>query len=123
MKHVYFAIIALLTLTPQLTFAQGTIQKLLVNIPTFFNNILIPFFFGIAFLFFVINVVRYFVIGGSSEEGRDKAKNLIIYSIAAFVFIIIFWGIVNLLTTSLGLQGKDQPCPDFIQKFQPTKCP
>lgn len=123
MKSVYFILATLLAVAPELVFAQGTVQKLLVNIPAFFNTVLIPFLFGLAFLFFVINVIRYFVAGGSSEDGRENAKNLIIYSVAAIVFLIIFWGIVNLLSTSIGLQNKTQPCPDFLQKFNPSACP
>jgi len=116
-------LLAGLVFIPNLVFAQGTLQSLLANIPIFLSDIVIPFLFGIAFLFFVINVIRYFVIGGSSEEGREKAKDLLIYSIAAFVLLIIFWGLVNMLVETLGLGGETQPCPDYILQFDPSACP
>ena len=106
------AIISTLFLFPFIASAQG-VQGFLINLVTFFNSVVIRFLFGVAFLFFIINAVRYFVIGASNEEGREKAKSLAIYGVAAFVFIIIFWGIVNLLSSSLGLEGCTTPGSDY----------
>ncbi len=120
MKKSLFTLFVSLLLLPHLTFAQ-TAQLLLENIPKFISNVLIPFLFGMAFLVFVYNIIRYFVIGGSNEKEHDNAKNLAIYSVAAFVFLVIFWGIVNMLTNSLGLEGEDQPCSDYQKTF--GNCP
>jgi Type IV secretion system pilin len=92
--------------------AQGFIASFLV----FSNNVLIPFLLGIAFLFFIFNVIRFFVAGGSNEDGRTNAKNLAIYGVLAFVIIVVFWGIVNLLAGSLGFAGKNLPTPDYLEK-------
>lgn len=94
----YFATLLLLPLIA----AAQTAQAFLVNFTSFLSNVIIPFLFGVAFLFFVINVIRFFVIGGSNEDGREKARALISYSVAAFVFLIIFWGIINMLSSSFG---------------------
>ncbi len=81
----------------------------------FFNEYLIPFLLGIAFLIFVWNAIKFFVINGATDEGRENAKNLALYSIAAFVFILSFWGIVNILTDGIGLDncGNDI-VPDYL---------
>jgi len=91
------------------------LQSYVTYLITFVNNILIPFILGIAFLFFVVNVFRFFILGGSNPESQDKAKSLAIYGVGAFVFIIIFWGIVNILSSSLGLDfvPSNQLCPDY----------
>ena len=68
------------------------------------NNILIPFLFGMAFLVFVFNAIRFFVAQSNNQDGREKARNLITYSLLAFVFLIVFWGIINVLVQSLGLE-------------------
>jgi hypothetical protein len=91
--------------------AQGLIGKFLA----FSNSTLIPFALGIAFLLFLINVIRFFVIQGAEEDGRENAKNLAIYSVLAFVTLIIFWGVVNLLAGSIGLGGKSAPTPDYVK--------
>lgn len=111
----YFSLALLALLLPFMSFAQTiTVTTLATGFLNFVNTALIPFILGIGFLFFAINVIRYFVIGGSSQEGREKAKNLAIYGVFAFVIILIFWGVVNMLASSIGLDGKSAPTSDYI---------
>ena len=98
----YIFIFAFLIL-PVLAEAASSVQKAVPSILKFFNTSVIPFLIGIGFLFFVINVVRYFIIGGTTDDGKKKAKNLAIYSVAALVVLTIFWGLVNVIANSLGL--------------------
>ncbi len=72
------------------------LQSYISDLINVLNNTIIPFILGIAFLVFVINVFRFFIIGGATDEGKEKAKSLALYGVSAFIFIIIFWGIVNL---------------------------
>ncbi|MEN9920704.1 MAG: Type secretion system pilin [Candidatus Parcubacteria bacterium] len=76
-------------------------QTLLENILTFANDVLIPFIIGIGFLVFVWGMFKYFIAGGADEGKREEGKSLMIYATLGFVLIIVFWGIVNLLTDSL----------------------
>lgn len=103
-----------LLLLPFFAYAQS-LQGVFKNILTFINSALIPFIIGIAFLFFVINTIRYFVIGAANEDSREKAKALAIYGVMAFVFITVFWGIVNLFSSSIGLEGKTAPESDYVK--------
>ncbi|HEY0964251.1 MAG TPA: hypothetical protein VGE31_00440, partial [Candidatus Paceibacterota bacterium] len=96
MKHLR-SLLALVILFPVVAFAQQPLQQVFVNILSFVNRIVIPFILGIAFLFFAWNAIRYFVIEGGSEDGRDNAKNLALYSVLAFVVIVSFWGLVNFI--------------------------
>ena len=114
MKKITTVYVALLFL-PLVASAQDA-QTYLTNFIIFLNNYVIPFLFGMAFLFFAINVIRYFVIGGANQEGQEKAKYLAIYGISAFVFLIIFWGLVNMLTSSLGLDNCNQPVFDYYKQ-------
>ena len=84
----------------------GAFEELLRNILLFVNNVLIPFIIGIGFLFFVWGMFQYFIAGGANEESREKGKNLMIYATTGFVVIIIFFGVINLLTNSTGLEGE-----------------
>lgn len=85
----------------------GAFQLLLTNILTFTNNILIPFIIGIGFLVFVWGMFQFFIAGGSNDEAKEKGKSLMIYATLGFVLIIVFWGIINLLTSSTGLEGEN----------------
>ncbi len=115
-KPLNLIFISVLAIFPNLVFAQS-LQTLLTNIPTFISNVLIPFLFGIAFLIFVYNVIRYFVAGAENKNIQEDAKNIALYSVAAFVFLIVFFGIVRMLVNSSGLQGEDQPCADYQEAF------
>lgn len=90
----------------------GPFEILLKNILNFGNTVVIPFIIGIGFLVFVWGMFQYFIAGGASEDSREKGKRLMINATIAFVVIIVFFGAVNLLSESTGLQGqrlKDVP--------------
>jgi uncharacterized membrane protein YidH (DUF202 family) len=100
---------ALLAL-PLVSFAQfdpegGAFGALLNNILIFSNNVLIPFIIGIGFLVFVFGMFQFFIAGGANDEKKEQGKSLMIYATLGFVLIIVFWGIINLLTSSTGLAG------------------
>jgi len=102
-------IVSITLLFPTMSYAAtGSLQALLGGIGGFFNTVLIPFMLSIAFFIFVVNAIRFFVFQGDSEDGQKNAKTLTIYSIGAFVFILSFWGIVNILNGGIGFET--QPC-------------
>jgi len=113
----FFTSAALLAM-PMLASAQGAVLEtdggafgdLLRNILTFSNSVLIPFILGIGFLVFVWGMFRYFIAGGANDEAKEQGKSLMVYATLGFVLIIVFWGIVNLVATSTGL---DDDAVDF----------
>jgi len=103
-------------LIPSLTLAQepGTIQSYLIAIMGFINTTLVPLVFALAFLFFLYNVVRYFVVGASDQGARESARSLALWSILAFVLMVSLWGVVNFLVFGLGFGRTVPPCPDYL---------
>jgi hypothetical protein len=85
----------------------GELGKLLGNILVFTNTVLIPFIIGIGFLVFVWGMFQYFIAGGANDDAKDKGKSLMIYATLGFLLIIVFWGVINLLSNSTGLQGEN----------------
>jgi hypothetical protein len=102
------------------------LQTYIATFISFLNGIVIPFMLGMAFLVFVINVFRFFILGGANPDSQEKAKQLAVYGVGAFVLIIIFWGVVGLLTSSLGLTTRvpsDIPTSDYIPSdYSPSDC-
>ena len=104
-------ILAAFTFVPGIAAAQGIAQSsdagpfqdLLINILDFSNDVLIPFIIGIGFLVFVWGIFKYFIFGGANDEAKASGKSLIVWATVGFVAIIIFWGVINLLTESTGL--------------------
>jgi uncharacterized membrane protein YidH (DUF202 family) len=106
-----FAVFLLPTVTSAQGLADGTgggdFQVLLNNILVFTNNVLIPFIIGIGFLVFVWGMFQYFIFGGANDDSKKNGKSLMIWATIGFVMIIIFWGIVELLASSTGLQNEN----------------
>jgi uncharacterized membrane protein YidH (DUF202 family) len=88
----------------------GQFGTLLVELLDFTNKTLIPFILGIGFLVFVWGMFRYFIAGGANDEAKEQGKSLMVYATLGFVLVIVFWGIVNLVASSTGL---DDPSVDF----------
>ncbi len=94
-----------------------TIPDYINSFIDFTNSTLIPLLIGIALLFFLINMVRYFIIGDTNEQARTKAKNHGFYGIIALTFLIAFWGIANLIANSLQIEtGADPMKSDYIKE-------
>lgn len=108
--------IALLLLLPVYAYAaSNSIQELLTNVSFFIKEILVPVLFGIAFLFFLINMMKYFVIGAANEDARAKGRKNILYSVIAFVFLISIWAIVTLFVEGIGIDENASLCPDYLE--------
>jgi heme/copper-type cytochrome/quinol oxidase subunit 2 len=101
-----FVLLAQPNLAAAQSFSDNPLAELLRNIIAFANTVLIPFIIGIGFLFFVWGMFQYFIAGGANEESREKGKRLMISATIAFVVIIIFFGVINLLASSTGLEGE-----------------
>ncbi len=112
-----FEIVSLISILPVLLpiLAHGQLaeaadadplQEFLRSILIFINDFLIPFILGIGFLMFVWWVFRYFIVGGADEEKVQKGKSYIVYATLGFLIIILFFGIVNMIAESIGLEGQ-----------------
>ena len=104
-------ILATLPLTAQAQSLQG----LMAGTLTFINGTLIPVLLGLAFVFFIINIIRYFILGAENKEIKEDAKSVALYSVGAFVFLVIFWGLVNMLAESTGLEDGTAITPDYVR--------
>ncbi len=83
--------------------AENDFKDFLTEILQFINETLIPFIIGIGFLVFVWGMFKYFIYGGANDDEKEKGKSLMIWATLGFVLIVIFWGVVNLLASSTGL--------------------
>lgn len=109
-----FWIAVLLALPTHVLFAQQTIQSFGTDLVVFLSGTVIPFLLAIAFVAFVYNIIRYFIVGAGNANAREDARRYALYSIAGFVLIVSIWGIVNLLVLGLGFDDNQPVCPDFI---------
>ena len=59
------------------------LQTLLTGLIKFLNESIVPALIALAFLFFIWNAARYFIIGGSNEDAQEKARSFALWSIIA----------------------------------------
>ena len=93
------AAIALGALLMPLGARAASLAELTDDIIVLVNGSIVPLIYALAFLVFIIGMVRFFFLGG--EEGREKGKQLMLWGIIGFVVMFSVWGIVNLLLTIL----------------------
>lgn len=114
MKRFVAWIVGTLPLIPSIVFAQGVgLDTYIVALGSFLNKFVVPLILALAFVFFVYNAVRFFIIGGANTESQEKAKTLALWGVLAFVFILSIWGITNVLVSAFGIGSNRQICPDY----------
>lgn len=65
------------------------------QIVPFVDHIIMPLLYALAFLLFMIGMVRFFFLGG--DEGREKGKSLMLWGIIGLFVLFSVWGLVRLL--------------------------
>ncbi len=76
-----------------------TFAQLVAQIVIIVDKTVVPLIYDLAFILFLIGMVRYFFMGG--DEARLKGKQFMLWSIIGFVVLFGVWGIVRLLLTIL----------------------
>lgn len=112
-------IAAALTFAPGIAFAQqisdanGLVNKF-INIGNTVVTILISF----AVIWIIFNVVRYLVIGGSSEEGRKTAGHAILWGVIGLFVILSIWGLVRIFSNTFQTD-RNAPVNEFPRLTNP----
>lgn len=79
------------------TFAQIVDQ---VFVPT--GDLIITLLYGVAFIFFLFGMFRYFFVSGeAAEEARTKGKQHMLWGIIGLVVLFSVWGLVRILLNLL----------------------
>ena len=118
----YTSILALTFFLPLVVFAQegviinnpvsvsscagNQVEVLLCNIQSLLNSI-VPILITLGVVYFVWGVVQYFIF--DSEEAKKKGRERMIYGIIGLAIIISLWGIVTLVTETLGIGRQSFP--------------
>lgn len=66
------------------------------------NNLVVPVLFAVAFIVFVYGAFEVFIVGANSADVKEKGKNLMIWGLVGFFVMVSVWGLVNILTGTIG---------------------
>jgi hypothetical protein len=115
MKKTYTYILSsLLLFTPVVSFAatQKTLKTIIAQLTSYLNDILL-LLMGVAIVLFVFYVIKYFF---RPDADRKEAGLYVMYAVIGFFIILSFWGIVNILQNTFGLQNSNNR-PQSWQEF------
>ena len=68
-------------------------------------NSIIPVLVVLGVVYFVWGVISYMI--GADEEQKKKGRDKIIYGIIGLVVIVGMWGLVNVVTSTFGLNNSN----------------
>ncbi len=94
---------------PLVSFAQALQVTDIGDVGTFIidtiNSVFVPVLFAIAFIVFVWGAFQTFIVGAGSEDVKEKGKSLMLWGLIGFFVMVSVWGLVNILTGSVGFGG------------------
>ncbi len=73
------------------------------------NNVIVPVLFAVAFIVFLWGAFTTFILGANEADAKEKGKNLMLYGLIGFFVMVSIWGLVNLMTGSLGFGNNSGP--------------
>lgn len=84
---------------PSVAFA-ATFADLVNTIVGIVDGGVIPLLYALAFIYFLIGMLKYFFLD-HSEEAMTKGRQQMLWGIIGFVVIFAIWGIVHLFLSTL----------------------
>jgi hypothetical protein len=84
----------------------------------FINAVVVPLVFAIAFVVFIVGIVRMFIAGDDTK--RKEGRTYALWGIIALFIMVSVWGLVNILVGTFGFQGQRRPplpgfgSPDYM---------
>jgi|SRR3989344_4269757 len=91
-----------------------TLPEYIAGFTSFIGDVLLPMLFALALLFFVWNAFKFFILEADNKDAKDKARDMAIYGIGAFVLLVSIWGIVNMIIGGLNLKQNNYVQPDYF---------
>lgn len=123
MKKVITSGVVASILLPLVAYAQvtgnvrctGSGKTLCTLIDTIISyaNMILVLMMGVAIVFFVFYIIKYYI---KADADRKEGGKYVMYSLIGFFVILSFWGLVNILQNTFGLQN-DTNRPTGWQSF------
>ena len=88
----------------------STIEGLILKVKSLLNMI-VPLLIAFAVVFFLFGLIKY-VTSGDAED-KSAARSYMIWGVVAIFVMTAVWGLVALLSNTLGLQNGPIPGPQL----------
>ncbi len=105
MKKTVFYTLPLVAFTvPSVAFAAGQKLSDIINTIIGYLNQALFLLLGVAVVIFVFYVIKYYMM---ADANRADGGKYVMYSLIGFFVILSFWGLVNILQNTFGLQNEN----------------
>lgn len=92
------------------TSGSGRTLCSIINVVIDYANLILVLMMGIAIVMFVFYVIKYYI---KADSERKEGGKYVMYSLIGFFVILSFWGLVNILQNSFGLQNSNNKAPGW----------
>lgn len=90
-------------------FCTTTLCDLADNLLTLIDSVLVPLLFAIAFIVFLYGVAKSYIFSHGDSKEVENGHQLILWGIIGFVVMLSLWGLVRVVSDTLGLEGVNAP--------------
>jgi hypothetical protein len=73
------------------------------------NDVFVPLLMAIAFIVFLYGVASKYILSNGDPDKVSEGHKLILWGLIGFVVILSVWGLVYVVSNTLGLEGFDPP--------------
>ena len=87
----------------------GSICSIASTILYLINSVAVPVLFAIAFIVFLYGIAKAYIFSGGDPGEVAEGHKLVLWGIIGFVVMISLWGLVNVVSNTLGLGGYSAP--------------
>src|SRR5689334_1233276 len=88
---------------------SGSVCSLGQTIIYTINNVLVPVLFAVCFIVFLYGVAKAYIFSFGDEESVKQGHKYVLWAIIGFVIMVSIWGLVNLVSRSIGIGGNFAP--------------
>ncbi len=110
-KYKAIAYLALLAV-PSMLYAQANDVGGLLQVGGSILNSFVTVLIGVALVGLLFGIIKY-VQAGDQEKNREEGRPYMLYGIIALFVMVSFWGLVQVLITSVNLNNSTLPIPQF----------
>lgn len=73
------------------------------------NGILVPVLFAVSFIVFLYGIMKAYIFSIGDYEEVKKGHTLMLWGLIGFAVMISVWGIVSIVSETVGLDGSLAP--------------
>lgn len=109
MKKKVISLLGVLSaVLPSFALAQSNAFSVLGTIGSLLNKI-IPVLITLGVIYFIWGIISY--VFGKSDDAKKEGKSRITYGLIGLVVIVGMWGLVAIITNTLGVTGSNTSVP------------